>query len=76
MLVTECDDVESVLRPLAARHQRILRAEEDEHPRPPADPGEAERDRVVALLGPVPVSVDDIIRLSGLGVATVRIIVL
>lgn len=76
VLVTEPDDVESVLRPLMARHQRVLRAEEDERAMPPADPGEAERDRVVALLGPVPVSVDDIIRLSGLGVATVRIIVL
>ncbi|QCI68585.1 DNA-processing protein DprA [Phreatobacter stygius] len=76
VLVTELDDVESVLRPLLARHGRPLSAEEQDHPMPQAEPGDDERGRVLALLGPVPVTVDDLIRLSGLGVAAVRIIVL
>jgi DNA processing protein len=40
------------------------------------EPDNSERARIVALLGPSPVGIDDIIRLSGSAVATVRIVLL
>jgi DNA processing protein len=39
-----------------------------------ADPGEHER--IVALLGPSPISLDDLIRMSGASPATVRTVLL
>ena len=63
--VTEADDVVAVLRPiigtdLAAREQDV---EDGENPQ--VEPATDERARVVALLSPTPVSLDDLIRLSG-----------
>jgi len=62
--VTEADDVVAVLRPiigtdLAAREQDV---EDGENPQ---GAGHRRAGRVVALLSPTPVSLDDLIRLSG-----------
>jgi DNA processing protein len=56
-----------------------LEADEAE-PTPPSapapEPGTEERNRIVELLGPTPVSIDDLIRLAGRSPATVRIVLL
>jgi DNA processing protein len=76
--VTEAADVTAALRPIFERPQQ-LSAQEPDHPIAPGDPGEPgheERDRIVALLGPTPVGIDDLIRLSGLPPAIVRTVLL
>ena len=46
-------------------------------PSVPADePADDERSRIIALLGPTPVSLDDLVRLSRTSPATVRIVLL
>ena len=56
---------------LAAREEDI---EDDENPQ--AEPAIDERARVVALLSPTPVSLDDLIRLSGVSPRIVRMLLL
>jgi DNA processing protein len=59
-----------------------LSAQEPDHPIAPgeprgqSEPGDGERDRLVTLLGPTPVGIDDLIRLSGLPPAIVRTLLL
>jgi DNA processing protein len=74
-LVTEAADVLSVLRPILGQP---LATEEPERPAPvpPTDPDMAARTRIVDLLGPSPVSIDDLIRLSGTSPALVRAVLL
>jgi len=75
-LVTEAADVVAVLQPILGRD---LRVEEPERPWPPAetgDPSEQERSRIVSLLGPTPVGIDDLVRLSGSSPAIVRTVLL
>ena len=43
---------------------------------PGGDPGEDERSRIVYLLGPTPVSIDDLVRLSNCRPAIVRTVLL
>ena len=40
------------------------------------EPGDDERARIVGLLGPTPVSIDDLVRLSGTSPAIVRTVLL
>ena len=55
----------------------ILSAEEPESPSLlPGEPGDDERARIAALLGPTPVGIDDLIRLSGSPPAIVRTVLL
>ena len=44
--------------------------------RPAANPKADERLRIVALLGPTPVEIDDLVRLSGASPAIVRMVLL
>ncbi len=76
-LVTEAADVLSVLQPIFGRGIE-LRAEEPEiaEEMPFSQPGADERTRITALLGPTPVSIDDLVRLSGTSPATVRTVLL
>jgi DNA processing protein len=77
-MVTEAEDVIAVLRPILGR-PFDLRAEEPRLPPPPspaAEPGSGERGRIVELLGPTPVGLDDLIRLSGEPPAVVRTVLL
>src|SRR5262249_59522221 len=69
-LVTEAADVTAVLRPILGQ-PLALSAEEPEPPSPALEPGADERARIIALLGPTPVSIDDLVRLSGLSPAVV-----
>jgi DNA processing protein len=75
-LVTQVDDVLAVLNPILARPPDDAALEEDEHDMQEADPGDDGRQRILALLGPVPVTPDDIVRASGLAVAAVRVALL
>jgi DNA processing protein len=74
-MVTEVEDIVNVLAPLIAGRM--------EEPEPPdearfdaSDPGDAGRDRILELLGPVPVTLDDIVRASSLPVAVTRVVLL
>ncbi len=76
VLVTEAEDVLAVLRPIAGQQpQRPI-----EEPPPaemgPLEPSQDTRARIIALLGPTPVSTDDLIRLSGASAAVVQTLLL
>src|SRR3954466_12022954 len=68
-LATEAADIINAVEPIMAR-PAALQEPDDEYSE--ADPGSGERARIVALLGPSPVSLDDLIRLSGASPAIVR----
>ena len=76
-LVTEASDVTSVLQPILGRPVD-LPAEEPEAGVAPAarEPGPDERSRIVGLLGPTPVGLDDLVRLSGTSPGVVRTVLL
>jgi DNA processing protein len=73
-LVTEASDVIAVIEPILGRPLPQMGAMADASaPAPPAaDPDDAERTRILALLGPTAVAIDDLIRLSGASPASVR----
>jgi DNA processing protein len=75
-LVTEAADVVAVLRPiLGAPLDLPVEEPEPASPSPHAvEPDE--RSRIVALLGPTPVVLDDLVRLSGTSAAIVRTVLL
>jgi DNA processing protein len=77
-LVTEAEDVIAVLRPILGQPlDRMTPEDEPAASSPPAaEPGSEERNRIVSLLGPTPVSIDDLVRLAGRSPATVRIVLL
>jgi DNA processing protein len=75
-LVTQADDVATVLRPILG--QAIELAAEEPEPLAPlsSEPAGSERERIAGLLGPTPASIDDLVRLSGCTPAVVRVILL
>ncbi|MGR6328895.1 DNA-processing protein DprA [Sphingomonas sp. XXL09] len=73
-LIQTAADVLEQIRPIDPRSVRAL-ATPFEAP-PPADASDRERARVTALLGPVPVPVDELIRQSDLAPAVVQTILL
>jgi DNA processing protein len=75
-LVTEAADVIEVVRPILGQPLTIA-AREPERDAPDArEPESEDRRRVVALLGPTPVEIDDLVRLSGASPAAVRVVLL
>jgi DNA processing protein len=74
-LVTEAAHVIEVIRPILGQPIN-LRVEEPEVPGVAAEPGADERLRIISLLGPTPVPIDDLIRLSGNSPAIVRMVLL
>jgi DNA processing protein len=74
-LVTEAADVVTVLQPIIGT-QPEMPAEERDPPVPAHDPGDDERSQIIGLLGPTPVSIDDLVRLSGNSPAIVRAVLL
>jgi DNA processing protein len=73
IMVTEAEDVLAVLRPIVGRRTEPTSPQprlEDGVPLP--EPSADSRARVVALLGPTPVSADDLIRLSGASTTVVQ----
>lgn len=75
-LVTGVDDILAVLSPILENPADPPDMEEDETHLGAADPGDDGRSRIMSLLGPVPVTIDDVVRASGLGVAAVRVALL
>jgi DNA processing protein len=77
-LVTEVEDVLAVLRPILGQPlDRSMQEAEPIAPTPPiAEPGNEERSRIIELLGPTPVGIDDLVRLAGRSPAVVRIVLL
>jgi DNA processing protein len=78
-LVTDAADVIAALEPIIGRDASIRPAQEPERDQStPAtfDPDDGERDRIIALLGPTPASIDDLVRMSGRSPAVVRTVLL
>ena len=75
-LVTEAADVLAVLRPILGQRFDLPVEEPEARQPPPGEPVASERDRIVALLGPTPVSIDDLVRLSQSSPAIVRTVLL
>jgi DNA processing protein len=75
-LVTEVADVVTVLEPILGRPTELSLEEPEAPSSPESAPGSDERKRIVGLLGPTPVGLDDLVRLSGCPPAVVRTILL
>ena len=70
VLVTEVEDIVNVLRPIIGQPPPPM---EEPGPAAPADaPPPSARARIIALMGPTPVAIDDLIRLSGCSPAAVH----
>ena len=78
--VTETADVISVLRPIMEQKEMPAREPQPSSPEGAAvetvEPAPDERARIVSLLGPAPVQIDDLIRLSNSSPAVVRMVLL
>jgi DNA processing protein len=74
-LVTGVADIVEAIAPIMARPQQLPLREDDDEPFAP-DPESHDRDQIVNLLGPTPVSLDDVIRISGIAPAVVRTVLL
>jgi DNA processing protein len=74
-LVTEASDVINAVTPIMERPIVLEAREGDDEPLD-FDAGANERTRIVDLLGPSPVSLDDLIRMSGLSPTIVRTVLL
>ncbi len=75
-LVTEANDVIVVLRPILGQTLDLPAEEPDAEPPSGGEPAADERARITGLLGPTPVSIDDLVRLSGSSPAIVRTVLL
>jgi DNA processing protein len=77
-LVTEAADVIAVLEPILGRGLDLpAREPAQEAPGPrETEPGEDERSRIIALMGPTPAAIDDLVRLSQTSPAIVRTVLL
>jgi DNA processing protein len=79
-LVTEAADVLAVIRPIMGdlQGQRFEQPAKEPDGGPPrgAEPASDERARIVELLGPSPVSIDDLVRMSQSSPAIVRTVLL
>jgi len=75
-MVTQAEDVITVLRPILGSPIEHPAEEPEPACAPRAEPGAGERTRIAGLLGPTPVSIDDLIRLSGSSAAVVRVVLL
>ena len=70
--VTEANDVIAVVQPILGRPLAMVDAAEAAPAPPDPEPDDGERTRILALLGPTAVAIDDLIRLSGASPASVR----
>ncbi len=75
--VTEAADIVTALRPIMGLELPAREPERDEMERVQnVEPAPDERSRIVALLSPTPVSIDDLIRLSQTSPRVVRMVLL
>ncbi len=76
-LVTEADDVINAIEPILGRGLPPMEEPDmDDLFAPDREPGDDERSRVVSLLGPSPITIDDLVRLSDTTPAIVRVVLL
>jgi DNA processing protein len=75
-LVTEAADVLNVLKPILGQPVDLPIEEPEARQPPDGEPEDSERNRIVALLGPTPVSIDDLVRLSQSSPGIVRMVLL
>ena len=75
-LVTEAHDIIGVLSPILGRTLELPLEEPEHEMGDAADAAPDERRRIMSLLGPTPVDIDDLIRLSGARPAIVRTVLL
>ena len=76
--MTDAADVIAMTEPILGRGIRVASAEEAaQPPLEPSDiPPDGERTRLMALLGPAPVSIDYLVRCSNTSATTVRSVLL
>ncbi len=74
--VTETTDIVSVLAPIMEQHELFAREPERDIVADEGDPADDERARIVALLGPAPVQIDDLVRMAQSSPAVVRMVLL
>jgi DNA processing protein len=74
-LVTNASDIINAVQPIMERPFALAARESDDEPLD-FDTDPSERERIVALLGPSPVGLDDLIRMSGLSATIVRTVLL
>jgi DNA processing protein len=75
-LCTEAADVLAVVRPILGQQVGGGFDEPSDDPLAGGEPPDDQRQRIIGLLGPAPVSIDDLVRLSQSSPATVRIVLL
>ena len=75
ILVTEAADIINAVQPILARPIMFPVRESDGEPLD-GDPQTHDRDQIAGLLGPSPISIDDLVRISGASPAIVRTILL
>ena len=74
-LVTEAADVINAVAPILERPVEVP-GREPEHAPPDREPDAGDRARILNLLGPSPIGLDDLIRISGTSPAVVRTVLL
>jgi len=74
--VTETADITSVLAPIMEQHELLAREPERDFIPDDGDPADDERARIVALLGPAPVQIDDLVRMAQSSPTVVRTVLL
>ncbi|MGN6748326.1 MAG: DNA-processing protein DprA [Xanthobacteraceae bacterium] len=74
--ITDAEDVVSVLRPIIGSDVALREDEAGDEEKLPVEPAPDDRARVIALLSPAPVSIDDLIRLSLTSPRIVRMVLL
>ena len=74
--VTEAADIVAVLQPIIGIELPAREPEISPEPGEDVEPAPDERSRIVSLLSPVPISIDDLIRLSKTSPRVVRIVLL
>ena len=75
-LIQSAADVMELVRPIDPRAVRAPGTRYDAPPPADADIGDRAREAIAALLGPVPVAVDEIVRQSGHPPAAVQMVLL
>jgi DNA processing protein len=75
-LVTEAADIIPVLQPIMGEPPELSVREPESPPPGHSEPEGSDRSRIISLLGPTPVAIDDLIRLSGCSPAAVRVVLL
>jgi DNA processing protein len=76
-IVTQASDVFSVVEPILGQlREPVVREPEEAEPAVGGDADPGTRERLIGLLGPTPVGIDDLVRLANSTPATVRTVLL